>query len=583
MKSCQYLEGGLSFAYNAVKVCAIRHHGRGAPELIKIDKNGLNLENLLDARNLVRQQNQQEGHPSCQGCPNLVEGEWPAPAHPIHWLGITHYIACNLSCNYCWLTWAAWSPRNSVKPKPIQRYQIIPVVKEMAERDMFAPDTVIDWGGGGEPTLMPEFEWCFSFFKERGFTQWIHTNSVRMPKCISDLQGGLEKVNILTSVDAGQAETYRQMKNSGAYQTVLENLREYKKRGAEICIKYIVTEENCSEAETSAFINDIKSLGLATLLLDIDYRFPNPTNPIFEGLLRLQEQAKEAGIHFEIGSTGANSAPEFQLTERLGQKLKRWEHGQTQQHKFIAYEKGDIAGASNEPTTTVLTIHRAASTLLGLIVDQIHEKSGLPLHSQNGPHTNLSHFTPKESGDVLQNCYGIIGPLRFPIADKILRRSKIILHLRDPRDVLVSLYYSLAYSHDDIPGEARVNARKMGIDQFVMTRAPVYLKRFERYAAIVQTYPVRILYYETMLSQQQEWLEQFLEPFELEAGLLEEIRSSVTELLTGQLQIPAQENVQAHIRQVKPRDHERKLSPETIASLNELFRAPCKKLGIALD
>lgn len=584
MKSCRYLEGGLSFAYNAVKVCAVRHHGRGAPELVKIDKTELNLESLLEARDSIRRQNQQEGqHPSCQGCPNLAEGEWPASSHPIHWLGITHYIACNLSCNYCWLTWAAWSPRNSVKPKPIQRYQIIPVVKEMAARDMFAPDTVIDWGGGGEPTLMPEFEWCFSFFRERGFTQWIHTNSVRMPKCISDLGTGLEKVRILTSIDAGSAETYRTMKNSAAFPSVLENLKGYKERGAEINIKYIVTEENCSETEARAFIDEVKPIAPAAILLDIDYRFPSPTSPIFEGLLRLQEMANEAGIHVETGSTGANSAPEYQLTERLGQKLKRWEHQQTEQHKFIAYERGDISGTSDEATTTVLTVHRAASTLLGLILDLIHEKSELPLHSQNGPYASLTHFTPRDSGDVLQNCYGIIGPLRFPVADKILRRSNTILHLRDPRDVLVSLYYSLAYSHENIPGEARGNAQKMGIDSFVLTRAPVYVKRFERYAAIVQAYPVRLLHYEGMMSNREEWLDQFLEPFGFEHGLREEIRASVIELLKTQLAIPAHENVQAHIRQARPRDHERKLRPETVVRLNDMFRAPCASLGISLD
>jgi hypothetical protein len=363
----------------------------------------------------------------------------------------------------------------------------------------------------------------------------------------------------------------------------LENLKGYKERGAEINIKYIVTEENCAEEEARTFIEDVKNIPPATILLDIDYRFPNPTQPIYEGLLRLQEIAKEAGLHAEIGSTGANSAPEYQLTERLGQKLKRWEHQQTHPHKVIAYERGDISGTSNEPTTAVLTVHRAASTLLGLIVDLIHEKSGLSLHSQNGPYASLSHFTPGESGDVLQNCYGIIGPLRFPIADKILRRSNIILHLRDPRDVLVSLYYSLAYSHENIPGEARVNARKMGIDQFVMTRSPVYLKRYERYAAIVQAYPVRLLHYEDMISKREEWLEQFLELFALEDNPREEIRSSVIELLKTQLAMPAHENVQAHIRQAKPRDHERKLRPETIASLNDLFRAPCAKLGIPLE
>jgi len=583
MKSCRYLEGGLSFAHSSVKVCAIRHHGRGAPELTRIGDGEFNLENILRTRESIKQQNQENPHPSCEGCPNLIESDWTSSSYPINWIGITNFSTCNISCNFCWLTWAQWSPRNSLTSKPSQQYEIIPLIKEMAKKNMLSPNTVIDWGGGGEPTLSPEFDWCFDFFQNLGFTQWIHTNSVKMPKSISEMKTGLEKTHILTSIDAGTADTYRLTKKSAAFDSVWENLRGYKDRGAKVNIKYIATEDNCSETDTQSFIQLAKELAPEVVLLDIDYRHPEPSQPVFNGLLRMQALAKEAGIYAEYGSTGGNSALEHKVKERLNQEQNYYEVQQIDQHRSINYEKGDISGISNKTKTTiVLTVHRAASTLLGSILDLIHESTNLPLHSQNGPYTNLPDFQPKNSIEILQNCYGIIGPLRFPVSDRILRRCNIVLHLRNPLDVLVSLYYSAAFSHENIPEEERIEIRNMGIDQFVMMRAPVYLRRFNRYAVYVQSYPVHLLQYEELILNREDWLDRFLEAFMIENSLRDGIRTKIANLLNKQISTPLHENVHAHIRQVAPKDHQRKLQPETISHLNELFNPVCEKLGIPL-
>ncbi len=582
IQSCTYLEGGLSFAHSAVKACAIRHHGRGAPELQSIDAGGFDLRAMLEKRNSIRQENQGDGHPACRDCPHLLWAEWKSPEYPIHWLGITHYIACNLSCNYCWLSWAKWSPRNSAHHKPVARYELTPIIEQMDAANMFSPQTIVDWGGGGEPTLMPEFNWGFRLFNSKSFIQWLHTNAVRMPDSIMDMTESLPKLNLLTSVDAGTSATYKLIKNSNAFEKVWSNLEGYKQRGASVTLKYLVTEENCQPQEIEAFIAHASALGPASIVLDIDYRKPQPSEPVLTGLVNLYRLAQNANIHCTYGSVGGNSALEYGVKEFIESRTIL---PQAPENKplFINYEKGDHSGTADEPSTLVLTTHRAASTLLSKILDALHEATQIPLHSQNGPSKNLGHFTPLESATVLQGRYGIIGPLRIPVHERILKRCNIVLHLRDPRDVLVSLYYAFAYSHADIEDADRAAAQTMGVDQFVLQRATVYAKRYEEYARMTKRHSVQMVRYEELISDPQIWLKKFLAPFALNNENASDVEARIAKILDNEVTIPPTENIYSHVRQVAQDDHKRKLKPETIAALDELFTPACNQLGISLN
>ncbi len=315
--SCRYLEGGLSFAYNQIKTCAIRHHGRGAPNLMEYKGGELSYDLLQEKKDEIKKANCGEGHPACIGCPELEKKVWPKKEYLYDWIGITHYIVCNVQCNYCWLQWADWSPRNQDKHPPPQHYDISEIINHFIDNNQLSPDSIIDWGGGGEPTLMKEFDSLFQKFLEYGPIQWIHTNAVRLPKILRHEDLDLSRVKILCSIDCGTPEAYVKMKVKNAFEDVWNNLRRYKELGATVVLKYIMLEENCDNENILGFMTQANTLDNALILTDIDYRFPNPSNNIIEGLKKMHSVASSLNIRVQYGSTGARSALEYEVESKI--------------------------------------------------------------------------------------------------------------------------------------------------------------------------------------------------------------------------------------------------------------------------
>ena len=73
--------------------------------------------------------------------------------------------------------------------------------------------------------------------------------------------------------------------------------------------------------------------------------------------------------------------------------------------------------------------------------------------------------------DFIAKKRGCFGPMRFFVPTQAFAEASIILHLRDPRDVLVSMFYSYCYMH---AGEIerhtgyRKEVAEAGIDRFVL-------------------------------------------------------------------------------------------------------------------
>lgn len=170
----------------------------------------------------------------------------------------------------------------------------------------------------------------------------------------------------------------------------------------------------------------------------------------------------------------------------------------------------------------------------------------------------------------------------------------MLLHLRDPRDVLVSMYYSYCFIHN---GEVQANTgyRKeiadQGIDHFVLHMANEkqpkirgdygtgghvadatgnLLKRYRNYIDHMQGKSnVTLVKYEEMVTDFPAWLEKFVTPFPLQDHL-----ATVKELvaLAPQLFPKRSQDVMQHVRHVTPGDHKNKLKAETIEALNHVFK-----------
>src|SRR5262249_22097925 len=155
------------------------------------------------------------------------------------------------------------------------RYSVLNPISELLTKDLLENGALIDWGGGGEPTLFDEFEELLTEFSRRKYNQWLHTNGVRAPAAVLSGTTDCSNIHILCSVDAGAPETYKKIKKRDEYKTVWRNMFLYRQHGAHVVVKYIVTEENCSRKEIHAFVQDARRHGRPFVLADIDHRYPD--------------------------------------------------------------------------------------------------------------------------------------------------------------------------------------------------------------------------------------------------------------------------------------------------------------------
>ena len=162
-----------------------------------------------------------------------------------------------------------------------------------------------------------------------------------------------------------------------------------------------------------------------------------------------------------------------------------------------------------------------------------------------------------------------------------LNQFRIILMLRDPRDVLTSLYFSHAYSHaipllnQEEMLVIREKALSMTIDEYVIENISKYLKIYQEYCQYLLGKPnVLFVTYEMMVSNFDNWLDTIVDFLELKISpkLLKKMKEEANFIVE-------EENVYAHKRQVLPGEHQRKLKPETIEILNTNLSEILDKFG----
>ena len=167
-----------------------------------------------------------------------------------------------------------------------------------------------------------------------------------------------------------------------------------------------------------------------------------------------------------------------------------------------------------------------------------------------------------------------------------LEKYRIILMVRDPRDVLVSEYYSYGYAHkapsrrgnkyDDFM-KLRLKTLHTTIDQYAFSECDRLLNTYQRYIdKLLNRYSqVYVTRYEDMIADYQNWLTELLNYFELKASsallqsLFEESRSLK----------PEKENIFEHNRKGMAGDYKEKLQAETIDFLNNRFFPILEKFG----
>ena len=158
--------------------------------------------------------------------------------------------------------------------------------------------------------------------------------------------------------------------------------------------------------------------------------------------------------------------------------------------------------------------------------------------------------------------------------DPVFEQATKLLLLRDPRDVLVSEYFSNAYSHslpekgaeESVIASERKIARDLEIESYVLNRVDALNNTIRLYRPLLGDARLQVLKYEDVIFDKPGWIRQIAAAFELPLG------EKLIEDIVGWADIrPAVEDATSFVRRVTPGDHQEKLSPETIAKVeNEL-------------
>jgi len=135
---------------------------------------------------------------------------------------------------------------------PKYAYDLKPVIQEFIDKEYLAKDSLIEWGGG-ESTILPDFQNLQLLLLDHGYMQTIFTNAVLFSK---EIEQGLRqrKMTVVTSVDSGTVETYKKIKGRDHFHKVWENLGKYIQTGGQVAIKYVLRRDNAGESDLKGFI-----------------------------------------------------------------------------------------------------------------------------------------------------------------------------------------------------------------------------------------------------------------------------------------------------------------------------------------
>lgn len=239
---------------------------------------------------------------------------------------------------------------------------------------------------------------------------------------------------------------------------------------------------------------------------------------------------------------------------------------------------------STVPSTIFYTLHKAGSVYFWGCIRRLAMSAGMPGINIAGHYFKLGYDQsefPQEVKDVFKPvgyCYGPFRTLNLPFEIPDYDRYRKLFIVRDPRDILTSHYFSNKFSHPPMPpkpGETEPSVKRnrtdTDIDGYVVHLAPRFVSRFEDYQRFVTEHNVPIFRYEDIIDNFETWLHEVAKVMGISPR-----RQAIKFLLDNHVADVEQEEVKLHRRQIRPGDHLRKLKPETIDTLNEMFREPLR-------
>lgn len=231
------------------------------------------------------------------------------------------------------------------------------------------------------------------------------------------------------------------------------------------------------------------------------------------------------------------------------------------------------------------SVHKCGSTLMHSMIKSVCSASDIP--STNVPTVMHSEgILPRDWGqDVsLLKAFGLPAlhygfrflPPSLASPKLNLKSRRTVLLVRDPRDALVSQYFS--YGKKDgshvVPQKMKAAMERsmernsgLNIDEYVLQEAPKLSRKLEAYRRHLNFENCLVCRYEDVYFDKQSFLAEIFTHFGID------VPANVIVSTAAEHDVrPAQEDPSRHIRKGTPGDHAEKLQPETISALNDLFR-----------
>lgn len=251
---------------------------------------------------------------------------------------------------------------------------------------------------------------------------------------------------------------------------------------------------------------------------------------------------------------------------------------------------------SSFPACFAFSQHKSGSTLMNKMIQEVCHDGHIPGISIPDKFFKLNIDPVDWEND--EKLIELIKPGRiyygfrhlpnFLLDERVrLDEKKSVLLIRDPRDALVSQYFSVGgkFVSHTLPEKNKESFLKklqstahMDIDEYVLHAAILHSTRLTAYKDNLNFNNVLLFKYEDVYYNKRKFLFDIFKHFNIavESNVLEEVatRNDIR---------PEEEDHSQHIRKGTPGDHLNKLRPETIRKLNEIFFEACEWFGYDLS
>lgn len=307
--SCPWIEGGVSFIPGRLRVCPNSHAGGGTPGLVAFSEGPLPVSEIVAQRDIIRRANRLDCFVPCAKCAFRVTRSWKSREHLFDLVCIAHATACNLACAYCHSIPEARYLQN---PNSVPR--LYPTFARLIADGLLAPKARIQWGGG-EPTILREFDALFGLLSRHGADSEVYSSGVRIPEVLIDAL--IEnRAGVMVSLDAGTADTYARIKGRAAFDRVVANVARYARANpGRTLLKMILSSQNLDEV--CGFLDVAEKAGVRIVCFDTMMFRDRVDESVIAAAARFQLEAAKRGLECRGGEVGLIYNLDDHVAERI--------------------------------------------------------------------------------------------------------------------------------------------------------------------------------------------------------------------------------------------------------------------------